>query len=288
MAGGWTPTNYEAKLREKEIQCKGHLTFFCVLSIWTVFFYWENHSLYKAKKIKNKKPTSAQHTYMSWKRQMPHRSCVYSVTLSWPHLKTAVPLTPFPAFSPKYGPSFGKRYIWLFIWSLYFPPLKWKCRAFCLVSQHLEGCRACAQWKHVECKDVPPQPPLQMRHGHVPKALSTWNIHQGGRLKATCTGKNRDSVRASDRGQWLSCQSLAPTVFTASPVAESGVRFWLIRWWRICLQCRRLRFVPWVGKIPWKRKGQLTAVFLPREFHGQRRLVGYGPWGPKEWDTMGD
>ena len=54
--------------------------------------------------------------------------------------------------------------------------------------------------------------------------------HQGGRLKATCTGKNRDSVRASDRGQWLSCQSLAPTVFTASPVAESGVRFWLIRW----------------------------------------------------------
>ena len=100
---------------------------------------------------------------------MPHRSCLCSVTLSWPHLKTAVPLTPSPAFSPKYGPSFGKHYIWLFIWSLYFPRLKWKCRAFCLFSQHLEGCWACAQWKRVECKDVPPQPPLQMRHGHGPR-----------------------------------------------------------------------------------------------------------------------
>ena len=24
-----------------------------------------------------------------------------------------------------------------------------------------------------------------------------------------------------------------------------------------------------------------TPVFLPREFHGQRSLVGYSPWGPK-------
>ena len=26
-------------------------------------------------------------------------------------------------------------------------------------------------------------------------------------------------------------------------------------------------------------------VFLPREFHGQRSLVGYSPWGRKESDT---
>ena len=25
-------------------------------------------------------------------------------------------------------------------------------------------------------------------------------------------------------------------------------------------------------------------VFLPGEFHGQRSLVGYSPWGPKELD----
>ena len=31
---------------------------------------------------------------------------------------------------------------------------------------------------------------------------------------------------------------------------------------------------PWVGKMPWRRKWQPTLVFLPREFHGQRSLVG--------------
>ena len=28
-----------------------------------------------------------------------------------------------------------------------------------------------------------------------------------------------------------------------------------------------------------------TSVFLPGEFHGQRSLVGYTPWGGKEVDT---
>ena len=45
------------------------------------------------------------------------------------------------------------------------------------------------------------------------------------------------------------------------------------------------RLDPWVGKIPWRRKWQPTPVFLPGESHGQRSLVGYGPWGPKELDT---
>ena len=59
-------------------------------------------------------------------------------------------------------------------------------------------------------------------------------------------------------------------------------------WWsdskRICLQCRRRRFDTWAGKIPWRRKWQLTPVFLLGESHGQRRLVGYSPWGRKESD----
>ena len=44
-------------------------------------------------------------------------------------------------------------------------------------------------------------------------------------------------------------------------------------------QCRRCRFDPWVGKIPWRRKWKPPPVFLPGEFHGQRSLVGYSPWG---------
>ena len=52
-------------------------------------------------------------------------------------------------------------------------------------------------------------------------------------------------------------------------------------------QCRRhkgCRLNPWVGKIPWRRAWQLTPVFMPGEFHGQRSLGGYSPWGHKESD----
>ena len=47
---------------------------------------------------------------------------------------------------------------------------------------------------------------------------------------------------------------------------------------------KRVRFTPWVGKIPWRRKWQPTAVFLPGEYYGQRSLVCYSPWGHKESD----
>ena len=53
---------------------------------------------------------------------------------------------------------------------------------------------------------------------------------------------------------------------------------------RICLQCRRPRFEPWIGKVPWRREWQPTPVFLPRVFHGQRSWAGYSPWGPKQSD----
>ena len=35
------------------------------------------------------------------------------------------------------------------------------------------------------------------------------------------------------------------------------------------------RFNSWVEKIPWSRYWQLTLVFLPVEFHGQRSMAGY-------------
>ena len=40
-------------------------------------------------------------------------------------------------------------------------------------------------------------------------------------------------------------------------------------------QHRRLKFNPWVGKIPWRRKRPPTPASLPGESHGQRSLVGY-------------
>ena len=48
--------------------------------------------------------------------------------------------------------------------------------------------------------------------------------------------------------------------------------------------CRRPEFDPWFGNIPWRSDWLPAPVFLPVEFHGQRSLVGYSPWGCKELD----
>ena len=50
---------------------------------------------------------------------------------------------------------------------------------------------------------------------------------------------------------------------------------------RICLQCRKPGFDPWVRKISWRREWLPIPVFLSGEFHGQRSLVSYSPWGPQ-------
>ena len=49
---------------------------------------------------------------------------------------------------------------------------------------------------------------------------------------------------------------------------------------------RRPGFNPCIGKIPCRREWQLTPVFLPGEFHGQRSLAGYSTWGHKEVDMI--
>ena len=45
----------------------------------------------------------------------------------------------------------------------------------------------------------------------------------------------------------------------------------------------------WVRSLgqedPLEREWLPTPVFLPGEFHGQRSLVGYSPWGRKELNT---
>ena len=54
---------------------------------------------------------------------------------------------------------------------------------------------------------------------------------------------------------------------------------------KICLQCRRPGFNPWVEKIPWRSEWLPTSIFLPGEFHGQKNLVGYSPLVCKELVT---
>ena len=78
-----------------------------------------------------------------------------------------------------------------------------------------------------------------------------------------------------------------PLVSPAFNSSTTGIRLpcWLT-WQRICLQCRRPGFNPWVRKISWRREWLPTPVFLPGESHGQRSLLGYSPWGHKESDMM--
>ena len=41
---------------------------------------------------------------------------------------------------------------------------------------------------------------------------------------------------------------------------------------------------PWIVQIPWRRKWQPIPVILTGEFHEQRSLAGYSPWGCKKSD----
>ena len=62
----------------------------------------------------------------------------------------------------------------------------------------------------------------------------------------------------------------------------NGPRFWaskvvLVESACQCSRSKRCGVDPCVKKIPWRRKWQPIAVFLPGKSHGQRSLVGYGP-----------
>ena len=71
-----------------------------------------------------------------------------------------------------------------------------------------------------------------------------------------------------------------------------GITVWGLPTWHTgeeptcqCSRHKRCRFHPWVREIPWGREWQPTPEFLPGEFHGQRSLGVFSPWGHKESDT---
>ena len=80
--------------------------------------------------------------------------------------------------------------------------------------------------------------------------------------------------RRAGEGQGCIC-----TFFLRAQLRSGGLPWWL-SWERICLQCVRRGFDPWVGKMLWRRERPPIPVFWPGEFHGL-----YSPWGHKESDT---
>ena len=94
---------------------------------------------------------------------------------------------------------------------------------------------------------------------------------------ATCSAKNWGFYCLRRKGmQILVAARIYAWGFPGGTVGEESA-----------CQCRRRKRCgsnAWVAKIPWSGKWQPTPVFLPRESHGQRSLVGYSPWGCKELD----
>jgi len=94
----------------------------------------------------------------------------------------------------------------------------------------------------------------------------------------------KEEVRHENLERILNCPSPGTSIGTLFNQIQ-GLPWWL-RWERSRLQCRRLRFDPWVGKISWRRQWPPTPVFLPGESHRQRSLAGYILWGHKESDMI--
>ena len=65
-------------------------------------------------------------------------------------------------------------------------------------------------------------------------------------------------------------------------IASGPINSWQIDWETGNNETLSLAGAP---KSLQRRKWQPTPVFLPGEFHGQRSLMGYSPWGHKESDT---
>ena len=80
--------------------------------------------------------------------------------------------------------------------------------------------------------------------------------------------------------------SLSKSSFSSSLVAQMVKCVPAIRETRVqSLGREDPGFNPCARKISWRRKWQLTPVFLPGKSHGWRNLIGYSPWGHKELDT---
>ena len=92
---------------------------------------------------------------------------------------------------------------------------------------------------------------------------------QGGLEYCSPWGHNQ-----SDMTEWLNWTELNDyfTLLYLSLPHAQRIPSWL-RKLRVCLQCRRPRFDPWVGKILWRRKWQPTPEFLP-----EKSFMDRGAW----------
>ena len=72
---------------------------------------------------------------------------------------------------------------------------------------------------------------------------------------------------------------------TSSLSGYNGLSWWLNGKESACQyrKCTRGRFDPWLGKLSWGKKWQLTPNSCLGKFHRQSILAGCSPWGLKSW-----
>ena len=122
------------------------------------------------------------------------------------------------------------------------------------------------------------QPTLLFLSGESP-----WTEETG---RATVHRVTKSWTWLSDQAQQSTAWHLILWHFLQSRVVHISICWYLMshglhRWLSgkesacQCRRCRRHGFNLWVRKIPWRRKWQPPAVFLPAKSHGQSSLVSY-------------
>ena len=131
----------------------------------------------------------------------------------------------------------------------------------------------CSLWGHWELDTT------ELLHFHC--SLSCIGEGNGNPLQCSCLENPRDG------GAWgAAVYGVTQSWTRLKRLSSSSSMAQTVK--KICLQCQRPKFDPWVRKILWKRERQPTPVFLPGGFHGQRSLVGNSPWGFKSPTWLSD
>ena len=119
--------------------------------------------------------------------------------------------------------------------------------------------------------------------GSVRRSISTLAVQ----FVAVCSSGSRKTVHLlrAPCPLWGIQQSLKR--LWSSYCVSDELPWWLSNKESAC-QCRRLRFDSWAGKIPWRRAGQPSPVFLPGESPWTEEPGGLQPMGSQSWTGLRD
>ena len=108
-----------------------------------------------------------------------------------------------------------------------------------------------------------------------------------GRTASNCLlaigfGFTRRRVMETEAGDGCRTRWILPTIALQSfPGGSDGKES--------ACHARNLGSIPGLGRSPWRREWLLALIFLPGEFHGQRRLADYIAHGvAKSWTRLSD